>query len=649
MHSRPQCSRSLHSRRQPSLPTRAHGKVRQQNPIPPARVQFHCDAHGSAYEHCEPHCNDGARNEFPCCRQPAPQCMSTHPIETCSSETYSDPCVREVGAPCAPTCPRASTGLAVMDSEPPEPAPNRPVPILVSAAPVDLPGSGTLVCVVFFLAVMFIAAIVVQIYLMHVNSYPDPFLARFQDYEKVDSPQYPQDNSAERKESSMPTEPTVPWKVNPGFGSRPHGSVSRRPHVYSNVGRSTQADDDRSVVGGRKPSVAPPPQLLRDYPLLLRRDYQGESKSICMFHATSSGRTRNGIHYKPWNFPYHLCTHVVYCCAGITAELEVISRHVDIDINEGFIASFTAMKMKNPYLRVYIGVGSDDRDRTAFAKIVASVGMRQQFAQNAVTWMRRAQYDGMVLYWKYPFMEQKAKLVDTMRYLRQALHGMDLTVGIVVPLDEMLRDRFNVSELSRLLDDYTILIDPIDTQGGSYDSTFVPFRDGTVRMYAGVFMSTLRHSSAGDDKTNDGRFQLCYMFPVNAVSFTLERAAQTEINAPTVGPGEPGRSTEVPGALAYDEVCSQTWESTRRVNYGVVSTRGNQWVVYQNRSSLHELMTALGYVTGPAKCFGIWDPFWDDFAGACGEGPYPLTRAIFAKVVGHKIPFKKKSNLGNLL
>ncbi|KAH6938710.1 hypothetical protein HPB50_011931 [Hyalomma asiaticum] len=642
MPSRSQCNSPQHRRAPPNPSTRFQGKAKQHNPIPPARTQVRHDAHGCTYECCQRPCNQDVRNDFPCYRQPALRCSNSAPLEACSSETYSDQCVHEAGA--AP----AAHHPEVLDGAPPVPAPNGPVPILVSAAPVDLPGSGTLFCVVFFLAVMFVAAIVVQVYLMHVNSYHDPFLARFHDYDRADPPHHRQHTYGERSESTRTTPSTVPWKVNPRLGSRPYSSVSRRSHAYLNNSRSSHADDDRLVFGGREPTAAPPPQLLNDYPLLPPRDYQGESKSICMFHSTGAGRTRNGIHYKPWNFPYHLCTHVVYCCAGISDDLEVISRHVDIDVTQGFIAAFAAMKLKNPHLRVYIGIGSDDKDRVAFAKIVASAGMRQQFAQNAVTWMRIAQYDGMVLYWRYPFMEQKPKLVDTMRYLRQALHGMGLTVGIVVPLDEMLRERFNVSELSKSLDDYTILIDPIDTQGPSYDSTFVPFRDGTVRMYAGVFMSTLRSSGAGEDKTSDGRFQLCYMFPVNAVSFTLERADQTEISAPTVGPGEPGPSTETPGSLSYDEVCSQKWESTRSVNYGIVSTRGNQWVVYQNRSSLYELLKALGYVTGPAKCFGIWDPFWDDFAGSCGEGPYPLTRAIFARVVGHKIPFQKNSNRWNL-
>ncbi|KAL3205436.1 hypothetical protein MRX96_011321 [Rhipicephalus microplus] len=626
-----QCSKSQHRRPRPIPSTRAHENARPHRHTSPVRTRvIHPDERRSAHECCKRPCSYDVRERFPCCREPTLQCSNSATFETCSSDpNVVDPCAPEFSAP------SAHPHVEVLDGGPRAAlAPIDPVPVLVSAAPVDLlPGSGALFCVVFFLAVMFVAGVVVQVYLTHAKSYHDHFLVRFHDYEGVDPPK-------RRTEPAGSTGATVPWKTNPRSGS----SASRRLHARWKTAESSRPDDDRLDVGGSA-AATPPHELLRDYPLLLPRDYQGESKSICMFHATGAGRRRNGVHYKPWNFPYHLCTHAVYCCAGVSDDLEVISRHVDIDVTQGFLASFAAMKVKNPYLRVYIGLGSDDKDRTSFAKIVASVGTRQQFAQNAVTWMRRAQYDGLVVYWRYPFVEQKAKLVDTMRYMRQALRGMGLTVAIVVPLDEMLRDRFNVSELSKSLDDYTIIIDPIDTQGPSYDSTFVPFRDGTVRMYAGVFMSTLRSSRVGGDKTSDGRFQLCYMLPVNAVSFTLERADQTEINAPTVGPGEPGPSTETPGSLAYDEVCSQRWETTRRVNYGLVSTRGNQWVVYQNRSSLHELLKALAYVTGPAKCFGIWDPFWDDFAGACGEGPYPLTRAVFARVVGHKIPFQKKLNL----
>ncbi|KAK8757601.1 hypothetical protein V5799_004767 [Amblyomma americanum] len=631
----------MHDRPQPSPPSRASKKPRRQRPTVPTQATAHREGAGSSFECCDlSSCSYEARNEFPCCRQPKRRCGAIAPNEPCGLAN-ADPCLQ--GAVPAPPQRQAVHD----DAEAPEPALNGPFPVLVNAAPVDLPGSGTLFCAVFFVAIMFVGAIGAQVYLMHISSHHDSFLAMLDEHEKEDAPLAPQQSAAEQTAHSRETQPTVPWKINPGLGSRPPGSNSRHPRAYWNTKKNALAESDKPLVDKRETTAVPEPPVLREYPLLFPRDYQGERKSICMFHALSAGRTRNGVHYKPWNFPYHLCTHVVYCCVGISADLELVSRHLDVDITEGSIAYFAAMKHKNPYLRVYIAIGGDEKDPAGFARMVGSVGLRQQFAHNAVTWMRRAQYDGMILYWKYPFMEQKARLVDTMRYLRQVLRGVGLTVGIVVPLDEMLRERFNVSELSRTLEDYTILVDPIDTQEPSYDATYVPFRDGTVRMYAGLFMSTLR--SAGGDRMKDGRFRLCYLFPINALTFTLEQAAETDINAPTVGPGEPGPSTEVPGFLSYDEVCSEKWESTRRVNYGLVSTRGNQWVVFQNRSSLYELLRALDFVTGPAKCLGVWDPFWDDFAGVCGEGPYPLTRAIFAKVIGRKIPFQKKKNRLNLL
>ncbi|KAL3176216.1 hypothetical protein MRX96_010536 [Rhipicephalus microplus] len=124
----------------------------------------------------------------------------------------------------------------------------------------------------------------------------------------------------------------------------------------------------------------------------------------------------------------------------------------------------------------------------------------------------------------------------------QALNGMNLTVGVVVPLDEMHRSRFSVSELSTTLEVYAIEISPTETQGPSYDSFyFFLFRDGTVRMYDGAFMSRL--PSRGGGKTKDGRFQLYNVFTENALSFTPERSDKTEINAPTVGPEKPGLST----------------------------------------------------------------------------------------------------------
>ncbi|KAH9369508.1 hypothetical protein HPB48_019701 [Haemaphysalis longicornis] len=395
--------------------TRPLGKARNTETAVPTRTSVHRGAAGN-YDRCEAaHTSDACCDECSCCFEPAPRCqVSTVHRPRCSANANLD----LYGAPTA-----RAQGLRVVATAPRPPVqPNAPVPVMVDAVPVELTGSGTVFCVVFVLAIIFVAVMVVQVYLMHMTSYHDPLLAAIEEHDKQDAAHGGQG----QHEQAASTTPAILWKVKPG--SRPADVVSRRPYAHwKSKGESALAVEKKLAAERQTPPPPPPPPVLRDYPLLLPRDYKGERKSICMYHAVDAGRTRNGAHYKPWNFPYHLCTHVVYCCAGISGELDVISRHFDIDITEGSIASFAAMKLKNPYLRVYIGIGSDDKDRAGLARVVASVDMRQKFAQNAVAWMRRAQYDGMVLYWRYPFLEQKSRLVDTMRYLRQGLRSLYLT------------------------------------------------------------------------------------------------------------------------------------------------------------------------------------------------------------------------------
>ncbi|XP_064454814.1 chitinase-3-like protein 1 [Ornithodoros turicata] len=519
---------------------------------------------------------------------------------------------------------------AVQDQAPPDRLPVARIPTPCCAPPFDISSSMTVSCLVLALVVMFTLALALQVYLMHSTTYHDGLVFRAYgtgpSYGHETSPHSNLDDSRE----TLP-----PWKVKQNSA---RDSVTARPYVYWNTrGRHS------GIKGGAllkhafaDEKTTSQPEVLRDFPLLPARDYKTERKSVCMFHADGAGRMRDGAQYTAWTFPYHICTHVVYCCVAISKDLDLTMKRYEKKLQESSLLAFAQLKHKNPYLRVLVGVGGEERDRVGFTKITNSISARQQFTASAVEWMRQRHFDGMILYWKYPFLDQKAKHVDLMRSLRDTLREVNLTVGIVVPLDDLLRDRFDMTELTNSMDDYTILVDPVDTHGPSYDATFVPVRDSTIRTYAGLFISTIQKESG---KSIDGRYRLCYLLPVNGVTFTLEEPAQTQISSPTLGPGEPGASTDRPGYLSYDEVCMEPWEDSRRVNYGVVSTRGNQWVVYQNRTSLRELITALGLVTGSAKCLGVWDPSWDDFAGTCGEGPYPLTRAIFAKVVGHKVRF----------
>lgn len=514
---------------------------------------------------------------------------------------------------------------------PPQQCSNTRMPAFLKASNIDLTGRTAVFCVVLALVIMFSLALILQVYLMHVTTYHDTLFLKLEeaeDSERHDSPDV--SGNILRK-----TAQTVLWKINPGHATRPPMSSSR-PRVYWNIARRAGSSviSDPNTRNKKRRFTTRRQQIIRDFPLLLPEDYQGIRKSVCMFHAAVAGRIRNGLRYDAGAFPYHLCTHIIYCCVGISKDLEVTSRHLDVDVTEGSLETFASLKNKNPDLRVYIGFGGNDKDKAGFSRIAASVGARQRFALGAVDWMRRFRYDGMVFYWKYPFLDQRIQLVDTIKYLRRMLKDVNLSTAIVVPLDEMLRNRFDIRELASSLDNYTVLVDPIETHGVSYDSTFVPLRDATIRLYAGLFMTTLLKSKG---LVSDGRFKLCYLLPLHALSFTLEEPAQTEINSPTLGPGEAGISTDQPGYLSYDEVCNERWEDSRRVNYGIVSTKANQWVVYQNRSSLREFITALGLVTGSAKCVGIWDPSWDDFSGVCGEGPYPLSRAVFAKVIGRKI------------
>lgn len=75
-------------------------------------------------------------------------------------------------------------------------------------------------------------------------------------------------------------------------------------------------------------------------------------------------------------------------------------------------------------------------------------------------------------------------------------------------------------------------------------------------------------------------------------SFTLQFPNQTTIGAPIQGPGHEGFYTQLPGSLAYFEVCdliaSGNWEKFRD-DYGFpYIVNGDQWVGYDDAESIHQ-------------------------------------------------------------
>ncbi|KAH7962941.1 hypothetical protein HPB52_018817 [Rhipicephalus sanguineus] len=361
-------------------------------------------------------------------------------------------------------------------------------------------------------------------------------------------------------------------------------------------------------------------------------------RSVCMYKARRKTRSRAGYNFGIDVFPYHLCTDAVYCCAGINASDATIKPgDPTTDVFRHGWRKFSQLKSKNAFLRVWIAVGgreggeASEEDRGAYSKITREESLASLFTANAVDWLEAQSFDGLLLYWKFPEIHEMNGLIDLLRIMRASFRRLDHSVGVIVPLDHRLRERFDMRDLVDLMDDYSILVDPTEPVPPTYGKTALKWTQDVIERYAEVFRET-QYTVRGHRRS--GRFQLCYPLDIASTTYTLYASDAddntTDDGVDASGPGQEGRSTRSPGRLAYDELCLRhRWDATQDRPYCRVVLYGNQWISHPTPHSLEAFVRALMKVTGSTRCLGIWDPFWDDFAGHCDQGTYPLVQTIF--------------------
>lgn len=114
-------------------------------------------------------------------------------------------------------------------------------------------------------------------------------------------------------------------------------------------------------------------------------------------------------------------------------------------------------------------------------------------------------------------------------------------------------------------------------------------------------------------------------------SYTLSNSAATALGAITIGAGKAGKYSEEPGMLTYLEICelqkgggwTTVFDNEQKNPY---TYSGNQWVGYDDVQSI----TLKAAYAKNMKLGGVmvWTVNSDDRANVCGQGEFPLMKAI---------------------
>ncbi|XP_065281580.2 chitinase-3-like protein 1 [Dermacentor albipictus] len=284
-------------------------------------------------------------------------------------------------------------------------------------------------------------------------------------------------------------------------------------------------------------------------------------------------------------------------------------------------------------------VGGEASDSAEFRVLMRQRRSRLALVRNAASWSRRNGLAGLVLYWKYPTLEDRTNYSTFINTMRVVFDQEALRVSVVIPWETVRRrDGYYIPALySRL--DFVV----VDTHRTMNPATF-PVTTCQSPMRA-VFRA--RHngqmglSSVLDELSMMTEHMLAKtMLSVSFASatFTLKRPwmKRSRVGMSSLGPGRPFRHTNRSGLASYYEVTEALMRNAthwRRERHGFsrcsMAYSEDQWVGFEDRASLRAKRPVVRRTSGLA----VWDLAMDDFAGDLGP-TWQLLREVHDLVHG---------------
>jgi len=377
-----------------------------------------------------------------------------------------------------------------------------------------------------------------------------------------------------------------------------------------------------------------------------------EYKVVCTFTSWAFYRKGDGS-FSPDRIESELCTHILYSFASLHSE-DLVMMVLDpvTDVKNDFYQKVTALRARGVRVSISLG-GWNESGGGKFSRLVNDEARRRHFIESAIEFIDTYGFDGLHLDWQYPKCWQAdcsagpdsdrsgyAMLVAELKAEFEP-RGWIISAS-VSPSAAVIDQGYDVASLTKNLD--MLIVSSYDYHGNW---------DGRTGHVAPLYTHSKTRSEAVNNNVN---YTVHYLLSLGAEkkkmvvgmpfygnTFQLRDLNDTGLDAPSMGPGKPGRFSRTGGFLPYYEIC----ERVKRYDMTVVEdeerTMGpyaysdDQWVSYDDISTIREksnYVKALGL--GGAM---VWALDLDDFQNRCGFGEYPLLRAV--NRVLHRIPDPK--------
>lgn len=119
-------------------------------------------------------------------------------------------------------------------------------------------------------------------------------------------------------------------------------------------------------------------------------------RRVCYY--TNWAQYRSSRSFRPENIDASLCTHLIYSFATMEGNLLKTFEYND----EAMYARFNAHRVTNPSLKTLLAVGGYNFGVVKMSAMLKTSVSRTEFANGALSFLRRHGFDGLDLDFEYP-------------------------------------------------------------------------------------------------------------------------------------------------------------------------------------------------------------------------------------------------------
>uniref|UniRef100_A0A182W1Z6 GH18 domain-containing protein n=1 Tax=Anopheles minimus TaxID=112268 RepID=A0A182W1Z6_9DIPT len=334
----------------------------------------------------------------------------------------------------------------------------------------------------------------------------------------------------------------------------------------------------------------------------------------------------------------NLCTHIVYSSISFTGTGNIQMLDSFTDVTNGGYTRFKSICQTNPAVKCMIGLNSDLSGSKLFSGVMSKPTLRQAAVTSIMNFLlQQYKFDGLDIYWQYPVLkggnpEDRPNFVSFISELAANMHmyGLLLTIS-VAPTNDFFMSSYDVPNLMQYVDYFNVMAFDLhhywDGKTGHQSPLYSSGKETTVydaQLNIDAIVSGWIAEGAPSSK-------LILGITSTANVMKLYYTNETGIGARTAGRGDPGQYTTTEGILSYPELCVERskadWETVLDKTQQAYYAHNNRvWITFDEVQAIRSKGSYI--ISRGLAGMALYHMENDDVKNACGQGAYPLLRAV---------------------